>query len=264
MMRAAKLLFLLAGISVSVAYAAPPDTVFLEELTWPEVRDAIRAGKTTILFPTGGTEQNGPHMALGKHNVIVRHAAELIARRLGNALVAPVLAYVPEGRVEPPEGHMRFPGTITLPETAFRAVTEYAARSFRNSGFRDIVLLGDSGGNWPGLAAVARQLNTEWAGQDVRVHYVSEFNRGPRFFEWLRQQGESPAAIGTHAGIMDTSVLMAVAPEMIRSDKLAPGGSFDETGVSGDPTHARAAYGRTGLEIQVSGAVDRIRVLTRR
>ena len=89
--------------------AEVPDTVFMEELTWTEVRDAIRAGKTTIIFPTGGTEQNGPHMVLGKHNFIVKHAAEQIARRLGNALVAPVLAYVPEGNIDPPSGHMHTP-----------------------------------------------------------------------------------------------------------------------------------------------------------
>ena len=84
-------------LASSALAAEVPDTVFIEELTWTEVRDAIKAGKTTIIFPTGGTEQNGPHMVLGKHNFVVKHAAEQIARRLGNALVAPVLAYVPEG-----------------------------------------------------------------------------------------------------------------------------------------------------------------------
>ena len=90
-----------------------PNTVFLEELTWTEVRDAIGAGSTTIIIPTGGTEQNGPHMVLGKHNFLVKHKAEAVARRLGNALVAPVVAYVPEGDLAPLTGHMRFPGTET-------------------------------------------------------------------------------------------------------------------------------------------------------
>jgi len=98
---------------VSGTFAQAPDTVFLEELTWTELRDLIRSGKTTVILPTGGTEQNGPHMALGKHNVRVKALAEKIARGLGNALVAPVLAYVPEGGIAPPTGHMRFPGTIT-------------------------------------------------------------------------------------------------------------------------------------------------------
>ena len=114
-------LLLIAALCVaSPALAQAPDTVFLERMTWDEVRDAIAAGKTTIIIPTGGTEQNGPHMALGKHNVRVTANANTIARRLGNALVAPVMAYVPEGGIDPPTGHMRFAGTIacTAPSTA--------------------------------------------------------------------------------------------------------------------------------------------------
>ena len=101
---------------VSGTSGQAPDTVFLEEVTWTELRDLIRSGRTTIILPTGGTEQNGPHMALGKHNVRVKALAEKIARGLGNALVAPVLGYVPEGGIAPPTGHMRFPGTISTPD----------------------------------------------------------------------------------------------------------------------------------------------------
>src|SRR5438874_3443400 len=125
------LCFLLLGLPA--AHAA--DTVFLEELSWTELRDQIRSGKTTVIVPIGGTEQNGPHMALGKHNVRVRYLSEKIARVLGNALVAPVIAYVPEGALAPPTGHMRFPGTITVPEEAFDKMLEYAARSFKLAGF---------------------------------------------------------------------------------------------------------------------------------
>ena len=95
------------------------DTVFLEELTTVEVQDGIRDGTTTVILPTAGTEQNGPHVVLGKHKYIVNYASEQIARRLGNALVAPVVTYVPEGAVDPPSGHMRYAGTITLPNEFF-------------------------------------------------------------------------------------------------------------------------------------------------
>src|SRR5262249_12162816 len=98
---------------------AQPDTVFLEELTWTELRTAVAAGKTTVIVPIGGTEQSGPHLALGKHNARVRILAERIARALGNAVVAPVIAYVPEGDLRPPSGHMRFPGTITVADDVF-------------------------------------------------------------------------------------------------------------------------------------------------
>src|SRR5438552_4955617 len=148
---------------VSGTFAQAPDTVFLEELTWTELRDLIRSGKTTIILPTGGTEQNGPHMALGKHNVRVKALAEKIARGLGNALVAPVLAYVPEGRLAPPSGHMRFPGTITVPNDVFQKTLESAARSLVLHGFRDVVFLGDHGGSQADQKAVAARLNREWA-----------------------------------------------------------------------------------------------------
>ena len=92
------------------AAAQTPDTVFLDELTSPELRDAIRAGKTTVIIPSGGVEQNGPHMVLGKHNIIVRYAAERIARKLGNALVAPVLGVRSRRRPGAPGGPSAVPG----------------------------------------------------------------------------------------------------------------------------------------------------------
>ena len=256
-------LVMLLGMLVSPsAYSAQAiDSVFIEELTWVEVRDAIKAGKTTIIFPTGGTEQNGPHMVLGKHNFIVKHTAEQIARRLGNALVAPVLAYVPEGDINPPNGHMLFPGSITLPDEVFMKVTEYAARSFRINGFRDIVLIGDSGPNQKGLQAVATVLNKAWSGSDVRVHYIPDYYFKQGFADWLKRQGETVENIGTHAGIEDTSELMAINPNLIRKDKLAFGGDFKVTGVSGNPARASAAYGKQGLEMKIAVAVAQIQKL---
>src|SRR3954469_5961397 len=121
--------FALAGARLVAAPAAP--RVDVEELTWAALGDQIRAAKTTVIVPVGGTEQSGPHMVLGKHNVRVRVLATRIAASLGNALVAPVIAYVPEGAIDPPAGHMRFAGTISIPEGAFEATLEGAARSFR-------------------------------------------------------------------------------------------------------------------------------------
>src|SRR5919201_587381 len=87
------------------------DTVMMEEMTWMEIRDAMRAGKKTVIVATGGVEQNGPYLTTGKHNVVLRATAPAIARKLGNALVAPIVGFVPEGEIDPPTGHMRYPGT---------------------------------------------------------------------------------------------------------------------------------------------------------
>ncbi len=250
----------LAAFLIAVAaYAQTPDTVFLEELTWTEVRDALKAGKTTLIIPTGGTEQNGPHMVLGKHNFRIHHTADRIARKLGNTLVAPVMAYVPEGEINPPTGHMRFPGTLTIPDDVFRKVLESTARSAKQHGFKDIVFIGDSGPNQPGMQAITVLLNKEWAGSPTRVHFIPEYYRGNGFEEWLVTQGESKTAIGTHAGISDTALLLAVNPQLVRKDKLANTGQPSETGVTGDPTRATLAYGKKGLDLIVEITVDRIR-----
>ena len=258
-------LFLLSHaslISVSSAAAQTPDTVFLEDLTSPEVRDAIRAGKTTVIIPSGGVEQNGPHMVLGKHNIVVKYAAERIARKLGNALVAPVLAFAPEGDPAHPAGHMLFPGTISLPDPYFREVVEAEGRSLKLAGFRNIVLLGDHGDSQAGLRAAADALNREWKMAAVRALFISEYYSNTAATTWLRQQGETDASIGTHAGPLDTSELMAVDPQGVRKDKLARGTGFAGNGVIGDATHARVEYGKHLLDQKVDFAVAQIQKLT--
>ena len=249
------------GVLVTTAGAAAqtPDTVLLEELTWTEVRDAVRAGKTTIIIPAGGTEQNGPHMALGKHNARVKILSQDIARQLGDALVAPVIAYVPEGGVTPPTAHMRYPGTITVPDDAFQKVLEFAARSFKQHGFRNIVLLGDHGSTQAGQKAVAARLNREWVATGVRVHAIEEYYRAgeievPRL---LRARGYSDAELGRHAGLTDTALMLATDARMVRPDRLRPGREGD--GVDGDPTRATAELGRPGVELIVSRTVDAVR-----
>jgi len=254
---------LLAGVASHAAAATvpAPTSVYVEELTWTELRDAIAAGKKTVIVPVGGTEQSGPHMVLGKHNVRARILAGRIAQGLGNALVAPVIAYVPEGSIDPPAGHMRFAGTISIPEGAFEATLEAAARSFRRSGFRDIVLIGDHGGYQKSLAKVATKLDREWASSPVRVHAVEEYYRASdrEFAALLRKQGLSDAEIGSHAGAADTSLALAADPQLVRSARLhdgaAPGAA---EGVSGDPRRASAALGKAGLDLIVARTRDAI------
>ena len=255
----AAMLCALAVTPATAALAQAPDTVLLEELTWTEVRDAVRAGKTTIIVPAGGTEQNGPHMALGKHNARVKVLSDRIARTLGDALVAPVIAYVPEGNVTPPTGHMRFPGTITAPEDAFEKVLEAAARGFKLHGFRHIVLLGDHGSTQAGQKAVAARLDREWAATPVRVHAIEEYYRASEteVAQLYRSRGYREAELGRHAGLTDTALMLATDPRMVRVDRLGPGRAGD--GVDGDPTRATAELGRAGVDLIVQRTVAAIR-----
>lgn len=256
------LLCLLAWLAPA-ALAEPPDTVFLEELTWTELRTLVRGGKTTIIVPVGGTEQSGPHMALGKHNVRVRALAEKIARGLGNALVAPVIAYVPEGAITPPSGHMRFPGTITVPEDVFRRVLESTARSVRLHGFQDIVFLGDHGSTQAPQKAVAAQLDREWSATPVRVHAIEEYYRASTagFGQLLKARGYREDELGVHGALPDTALTLAVDPRMVRAEGRRDDVKAGEaTGVDGDPRRASAELGRLGVDLIVTRTVDAIRV----
>ena len=257
MARAVLLLcFLLVGLPVAHA----SDTVFLEDLTWTELRDQIRSGKTTIIVPIGGTEQNGPHMALGKHNLRVRSLSEKIARSLGNALVAPVIAYVPEGNLDPPTAHMRFPGTITIPEEAFDKTLEYAARSFKLAGFHNIVFLGDHGGYQKDEKRVADRLDKEWVAQPVHVLAVEEYYHASEsgFGQLLRSKGYPEQEVGLHAGLADTSLMLAIDPRLVRMDRLQSG-EPSGSGVNGDPRHSSAELGQFGVDLIVAQTVEAIR-----
>src|ERR1700730_14739334 len=154
----------IAGLAIALAISqrpltAPlPDTIEIADMTWVEVRSAIARGYTTVIVPSGGIEQNGPHMILGKHDYIVRANAERIARELGHALVAPVISFVPEGDYDPPSGHLRFPGTIGVSEAAYAAVLDGLARSLKAGGFTTICFIADHAGSLKPQGEVAARL----------------------------------------------------------------------------------------------------------
>jgi creatinine amidohydrolase len=147
-----------------------PNTVWMEEMTWMDVRDAMKGGKTTVIIATGGIEPNGPWLALGKHNYVLRANCDAIARKLGNALCAPIVPFVPEGAIDPQDGHMRTVGTISLNEATFEALLTDIAHSYKMHGFQNIIFIGDSGGNQEGMKAVADKLNAQWNAKPVVAH----------------------------------------------------------------------------------------------
>jgi creatinine amidohydrolase/Fe(II)-dependent formamide hydrolase-like protein len=241
------------------AHALPP-SVHLQELSSSEVRDALRAGQRTLIVPVGGVEQNGPHMALGKHNFRVHALAGRIATELGNALVAPVVAYVPEGRISPPSEHMRWAGTISIPDSALRGLLDGTARSMAQHGFTDIVFIGDSGNTQATLKAVAAALNKSWRGGPARAHFIAAYYDAAQapFHKLLRERGLSDAQIGTHAGAADTALMLAVDASKVRPGLAA----VHADGVSGDATRASAELGRLGTELSVQHSVAAIRLAT--
>jgi len=258
----------LAGVAVAAALAerpltAPlPSTVKIADMTWVEVRSAIATGYTRVIVPSGGIEQNGPHMILGKHDHIVGWTAERIAGELGHTLVTPVVSFVPEGTYAPPSGHMRFPGTIGVTDEAFAGVLDGIARSLKAGGFKTICFIADHGASLKPQDEVVARLAREWAAEGITVISVDDYYTaaGDEQNRYLAVQGETPATIGQHAGITDTSELMAVHPAGVDLTRLA-GVPFraEPTGVDGNPLHASAERGRALLELKIKAAVRQIR-----
>ena len=250
-----------APVAAQLPTPKPPDTVFLEELTWDELTMLMKGGKTTAIIGTAGTEQKGPHMAIGEHKYVMTYCADKIARALGNAIVAPIVTYVPEGSWENPRGHMSKAGTITLPEDRFRVLLELNARSLRGSGFKDIILIGDSGGNQGGMNFVVTKLNAEWKGTGVRLHFIGDYYEKAHVSQqnWLADTAKIMPrdSIGSHANIMDTSQLLYLHPELVKTDRFKI--ATPANGVTGNPSKASKEIGKKLLDIKIKLALEQIK-----
>ena len=209
-----------------------PNTVWLEEMTWMDVRDALKAGKTTVIIPTGGFEPNGPWLALGKHNYVLQANCDAIARKMGNALCAPVVKFVPEGNIDPPSGHMTSPGTITMRETTFRAMLTDIVASLKMHGFKQIFLIGDSGGNQAGQRFVADSLTAIWKGDPIVAH-IQEYYDYAGVAKYMESQGMvDTEKENLHDDPVITLNMFITDPKSVRYDERVKIGKASINGVS--------------------------------
>jgi creatinine amidohydrolase/Fe(II)-dependent formamide hydrolase-like protein len=243
----------------SVAHAQLK-SVFIEDLTWEEVRDAMRAGMTTAIYYAGSTEQNGPHLALGKHNFVARYVAQRIAETLGNALVYPIMPFAPTGDPLTRTGHMQFPGSVSISAQLFGSVVREVARSALVAGFKHVALMGDHGDGQTALKKVAAELDAAWMAKGARVFYIGDvyFKARDQVNAHLRQQ---QLPVGKHAGVADTSEILFIDREhkWFRPDKVAAGDA--SSGVDGDPRPASGQLGQMVVETKIANAVAQIRAL---
>jgi len=250
----------------SPVMASAQKSVYLEELTTAEVAAMVKNSPSIVIIPVGGTEQNGPHMAIGKHNTRVKVLAGRIAAQLTtqlvtqkiSAIVAPVVSYVPEGNITPPTEHMKWAGTVSISEDAFKSMLLSAARSFKQHGFTDIVILGDSGNYQSQLAQVATAFNKDAKNAPSRMHFIGDYYQASQsaYIAALKAKGLSDAEIGTHAGSADTSLLMAIEPAMVKPEKFAEAAKNGRaSGTLGDPRAASAALGQMGADVAVKMGV---------
>ena len=234
------------------------DTVFLEEMTWIEVRDALRAGKTTVIVATGGIEQNGPYLALGKHNYILRGTTEAIARKLGNALVAPIVPFVPEGDISPPSGHMLYPGTISVREQTFEALLTDIAESLRTHGFQHVIFVSDSGGNVTGMTTVAERLAKKWQDSETTIHYIAEHYDYADVRRFLDSEGILQVDEGYHDDAAISSQMLVVDPMTVRLEQRIAKGKSKINGVELAPPNGEK-IGKKVIEYRANRVAAAIR-----
>ena len=243
-------------------------SLWLEELTTLEIRDRIAAGSTTVIIPTGGIEQNGPYLAIGKHNLILKGLCPAIAQRLGNALCAPIVKFVPEGDIDPPTGPMRYPGSISVRDDTYVDLLDDIASSLRQAGFVDIVLIGDNGGNQRGMQTVAERLNERWSEEPTRAHFIRAFY-SPGWEETERYtEQELGVAEADHDGYHDdiwvTAMMAVTDPEQIRFRERVDAGLASINGVDLEPLEATVELGQKMIDFRAQFTAEAVRESLRR
>lgn len=234
-------------------------TIWMEEMTWMDVRDAIKGGKTTVIIPTGGMEPNGPWLVTGKHNYVLHANCEAIARKLGNALCAPILKLVPEGNIEPPSGHMTSPGTISLREPTFRAVLADVVTSLKQHGFTTIILIGDSGGNQGGQRFVADSLTGIWKGSPIVAH-VQEYYDYAGAQAHMKTKGiVDGASDNLHDDPVIALNMFIDDPRSIRYDERVKAGKATINGVSLADRAQATRWAKEIVEFRATVTVEAIR-----
>jgi creatinine amidohydrolase len=203
-------LTLFSGVAFAQASkrANVKDIVDIEMLTHSEIYDKIhKEGKTTVIIANGGTEQRGPHAVLGGHTIMAHQKAIEIAKRLGNALVAPSSPFA----VNASGLSEATPGGVSLPSEVFKAVNVAEIESMAINGFKDIFIMGDHGGGQQEMRQVAEEEDKKLSPKGVHVYYISDFYSKSHddFDEYLY---EHHIPIGSHAGISDTSEMLYLEP----------------------------------------------------
>lgn len=259
------------------------DRVLMEQMSWVQIEEAVKSGKTTVIVTCGSIEQHGPHLPTGTDTILGYNTAELLARELGNALVAPVI------RPGLSEHHLDFPGSLSLSFETFCKTLEEVCVCLSRYGFKDIVLLSSHGGNTDAMIAytpiIAKKVKDR-----SRVHIMAIPPGTPTKAQTAvkgihEAYGVTPGKAGAHSGWDETSCMLAVAPELVDMSKAAPG-RCDEffyspnqirrsqlesfiygikyqspNGILGDATGADAEAGKKLIETRVKALAEQVRAL---
>lgn len=237
----------------------PVDTVFMDDMTWSEITNAMKAGKTTVILPAGGLEATGPFITLNKHQNMLRAQTNMIARKLGNALVAPVLRYVP------PDDFVRGPyvGDFNVSLGAYVSVLTDVVTALKDQGFKQIILIGDHQGAQRGLKQVAEDLTAKWGSNSpARVHFVPEYYDRTAVQTYIKgtlgiTEKQNPGG-GFGDNYYNTAILFAVNPDAIRLNQRIEADTLTVNGVDLKPIEKTIANGKKILEMQSDQTVKAI------
>ena len=255
--------------------AAKQPLVEFEMMTWPEVKAALAAGKTTALVYTGGTEQRGPQNVNGGHTLMGREIVKTIALRLGNAIAMPVLPYTPNN------ASADLPGTIGLTPEILGSILERITEQSMATGFKNVILMGDHGGGQPQTyAGVAKKMDAKYAPEGRHVYFCDEVYAKAQgdFDKWLQDHGYPSSS---HAGIPDTSTMLYLGGDKgwvrkalvatAEGDPVPPPGARGRgrgadpnapprknNGITGDARRSTAALGKMAFDIKIDYAVKQI------
>lgn len=227
------------------------NTVWIEDLTSIEVRDLIKSGKTTALVLSGGMEENGPYLTLGKHNNVMRAMGDAIARKLGNALCAPIVTMEPGKPAE-----SRSPGSVVLSAETFKAVMADMASSLKAQGFKNIVFLGDHGGNQTPITEASKMLNDKWKDSGVMTYYIADFYNYAAVEKYEQDiLGIHEKLEGYHDDYYISSIIMTVDQDGVRLPERIKAHKTTINAIDLTPAAKTIANGRKIIEFRTEATV---------
>jgi creatinine amidohydrolase/Fe(II)-dependent formamide hydrolase-like protein len=243
------------------------NSLWIEELTWMEIRDAVQGGKTTALVLTGGVESNGPHLASGKHNYSNQLMGPAVAEALGDALIAPLVTLEPGNPSR--DVMLGNTGPVVSEETYIAWLTDIGD-SLRGMGFTEVYFLGDSGGNQDGMAAAAEALTAKYQGEPTVFHHVPEFYNHEFVRQYIQEDLGIPEELeytasrgsdGIHEELSIDAVMSVIDPTSIRFPQRVDAGLATINGVSLEPLAETQELGRKIIDFRTQITVDAIEAL---
>jgi len=234
-------------------------TIYLEEMNWPDFKEAIVNGFNRVIVGIGSTEQHGPHLPLKTDAALADEVVFRVAKDIGNSLIAPTI------RVGCSDHHLAFPGTISIQSSTLQAIIFDYVESIRKHGFRTAVFISTHGGNFSTMQEAIEKLQNKFSDFKT-IGYTDLFSFMEPMYKVAKENGIPIDEGGAHAGEIETSMMMAIQPNSVIKNRFEPGyvgplGSEElniilkkgmpaltKNGILGDPAKSTSERGQKYIE----------------